>query len=131
MNETGFHIKNKDNKIEMNAKKAEFYIEKNGEKMLSYSPEEGLYINGTGEFTVEIQVGKNFKVTRDGEMTCARGNFTGFINGSTITGSKIEIGDKKFYVDDDGNAIVNVIGGNININTEYGEGNQIRLNYKV
>ena len=132
MDGTGFHIQNGKNKIEMNAEKAEFLIEKDGDKKLSYSPEEGeLYIYGKGKFSGEIEVGNKFRVTKDGIMTCTNGIFTGFINGSTITGSKIEVGDKKFYVDDDGNAIVNVIGGNININTEYGEGNQIRLNYKV
>jgi len=131
MDGMGFRIQNGENKIEMNAEKTEFTIEKGEKKMLSYSPEGGLHIIGGGKFTGEIEVGKNFKVTPDGEMTCIRGNFTGFINGSTITGSKIEIGEKKFLVDKEGNAIVNVIGGNININTEYGKGNQVRLNYKV
>ncbi len=131
MDDRGFRIEKDNSKIVLDGKNASFLIEKDGEMQLCYPYEEGLYIHGKGLFTGEIKVGDNFIVNDKGEMTCIEGNFTGKIDSATITGSKIEIGDKKFLVDKTGNAIVNIVGGNININTEYGEGNQIRLNYKV
>lgn len=103
IDDNGFHIVNGTNKIEINAKDATFYIEKDNEVVFSYSPTDGLFINGNGKFT-------------------------GDISGSTITGGSINIKDT-FVVDNDGNAKVNITGGNIQIQTSIDSENQIVLKY--
>lgn len=109
MDDDGFHIANGKNKIEMNAKESKFFIEKDNKKIFSYSPKEGLYIEGAGKFTGEINVNDNFIVSPDGTMTCEKGVFKGEINVNDY-----------FTVDSDGNAVaksIEITGGKINFAT--------------
>ena len=127
MDDRGFRIEkkteNSNHKIELDGNNASFLIEKNGKKQLSYSPDGGLYIEGKGIFTGEIKVGDYFSVNTDGIMKCEGGTFTGKIEGGSI-----DI-NKTFMVDELGNVKINVIAGNLNISTTYGENNRIALNY--
>lgn len=109
MDGDGFRITNGNNKIVLDASMPSFYIEKDSKKVLSYTYQDGLEIDGSGTFSGTIEAST--------------------IKGSRIEGCEIDIGDKTFAVDKNGKAYVDIIGGNISINTDYGLGHIIALNY--
>lgn len=83
INDDGFKMANNGNSISLNAKGCSFIIEKQGEKVLSFTPEEGLYVSGKIRGG-SININDKFIVDEDGNVTAANGNFSGKVTDSTV-----------------------------------------------
>jgi len=76
---------------------------------LYFDPINGKYIfvgeiNASDFVGGTIEIGNNFEVDSNGNMTATNGKFSGDISASAITGGTIDIGSGTFMVDSQGNA---------------------------
>ncbi len=134
INNNGFKISNNGNTISLNASNCSFAIKKQGENVLYFTPEEGLYVSGKIRGG-SININDKFIVDEDGNVPATNGNFSGTVTDSTIniqnnfiidetghiSATDGRIGNWTFYIDKYGN---NYFEGN-------GESNWLRSSYNL